>query len=1354
MSRQTWVERERALLRRLLRAARERAAREADRVGRRQAAAAEIEARYAGAEQSARADFGRLLGQLAAAEGERQARRREAVEGCAAAQQKRRDEAEAAARLAQEAFDRAAAAALERARRNAQAALACEAHKAAVRSAYEEEVAQAHARHADDRADLDREDEALRRDAEEAHRQTLARLDDLRGRFASLQEQHAALRGVPGAGAGGAPAREAADNGNETYGDALALLKQARRAHEQVRAWAGAYFLTGLVAGLAALVAGVLCLHAWKSPERDRWAALGVAAALAAAAGGAVGLLRRRLNRWSGEVGGCRLGAGRVLDAIGERSGRELRQLLAGRGAAREKALARLGREFEETLNSLHARCAEETRQAEVDRDRKVHPVSEPAAGAHAGRLAEIAARLAQRLREAEEERDAALAAAEAGCAARSDPLWVEVRARCGAAGAGPGDHEEDRRQLVLHQERGRAEREEKKRAELAGVAGRDADEEQASRAAWCAEWQELRQEAAALADEVRGFFPDWPDRPGAGVQAPAPAGVSPALRLGELAVRPDGAEEALVLPALAPFPDRCSLLWTAGGAAHDQAVAHARAVVLRILTSLPAGKARFTFLDPAALGEHFAPFLHLADHDERLVGGRVWTEPRQIEQQLEALAEHMTHVIQKYLRGQFADIAAYNARAGDVAEPYRFLVVAGFPAGFTPEAVRRLQTIVAAGPRCGINTLLVVDPAVEPPAGLDLDGLRRHFACFDFRGGEFVWQDDDFGPWPLRLDSPPEAGRVAALLHEVGGRAKEGGVVRVPFALVAPPPESWWAGDSRSELRVPLGRAGATRLQELRLGRGVAQHVLVAGKTGSGKSTLLHTLIVNLALHYGPQEVQLYLVDFKKGVEFKPYAALELPHARVVAVESEREFGLSVLQRLDAEMQARGERFRQAGVPNLESYRNADPAATLPRLLLLVDEFQEFFVEDDRVARDATLLLDRLVRQGRAFGMHVVLASQSLAGAWTLARATVGQMAVRIALQCTDADGRLVLGEDNGGARLLSRPGQAVYNDANGAEASNDVFQTAWLGDEEREEWLGRLRQLAAGRKTPALNPVVFEGNVLPEVGLNRPLGELLARPAGGVVRGARVWLGEPVAIAGPVSAAFERQSGTNLASVGAGEDMALGAAVCAAVALAAQHGAAARVYLVNGLLFEESHQPLLDLAGRLVSRLAGRRDAADVVAEVGGEVDRRIAADDGAGPPVYLLLVGVEHLRDLRRAEDDFGPARGSGYMLPSRVLAHVLREGPGLGVHTLAWADTLAALQRCLERHGLREFALRVAFQMSAADSAALIDSPLAGRLGPYAALLYNEQRGRLDKFRPYGLPGRRWLAAAVGRLAGGA
>ncbi|MEN8217831.1 MAG: hypothetical protein ABFS56_15975 [Pseudomonadota bacterium] len=80
-------------------------------------------------------------------------------------------------------------------------------------------------------------------------------------------------------------------------------------------------------------------------------------------------------------------------------------------------------------------------------------------------------------------------------------------------------------------------------------------------------------------------------------------------------------------------------------------------------------------------------------------------------------------------------------------------------------------------------------------------------------------------------------------------------------------------------------------------------------------------------------------------------------------AIESEREFGLSVLEGIDAELKRRGDLFRNAGADNLKNYRQKTHQS-LPRILLLVDEFQEFFTENDKLASDAAQMLDRLVRQ------------------------------------------------------------------------------------------------------------------------------------------------------------------------------------------------------------------------------------------------------------------------------------------------------------------------------------------------------------------------------------------------------
>ena len=506
--------------------------------------------------------------------------------------------------------------------------------------------------------------------------------------------------------------------------------------------------------------------------------------------------------------------------------------------------------------------------------------------------------------------------------------------------------------------------------------------------------------------------------------------------------------------------------------------------------------------------------------------------------------------------------------------------------------------------------------------------------------GSGFVLPYEGLRELPLTLEQPPGDDRVTSIVRCVGERAKDASRVEVPFGSVTPPPSDWWTLDSRAEIEVPLGRAGATNLQYLRLGKGTSQHVLISGKTGSGKSTLLHAMITNLALYYSPDEVHFYLVDFKKGVEFKPYASLNLPHARVIAIESEREFGMSVLQRLDVELRRRGDLFRNQGVQDLRGYRDANPEVKLPRVLLIIDEFQEFFVQDDKISQDASLLLDRLVRQGRAFGIHVLLGSQTLAGAYTLARSTLGQMAVRIALQCSESDAHLILSDDNTAARLLSRPGEAIYNDANGLFEGNHPFQVVWLPDHEREDYLERVSLLATARHLQPPPAIVFEGNAAADPAKNELLRDCLQQPRPTGLAAPRGWLGAAVAIKDPACVVFRRQGGNNLLVVGQQEQMALGMLATCIVSLAAELcgqpssfnrdptgsavGCPAGSLTIRSLINlapqfivldgQRPDSPSIGFWNRLAKqlplemRVAATNGCADVIRELAEEVDRRL--------------------------------------------------------------------------------------------------------------------------------------------------
>jgi hypothetical protein len=187
-------------------------------------------------------------------------------------------------------------------------------------------------------------------------------------------------------------------------------------------------------------------------------------------------------------------------------------------------------------------------------------------------------------------------------------------------------------------------------------------------------------------------------------------------VRLGRLTE--SGTWNRFSMPALVPVLGGSNVVIRAPGSARNQAVHVVRTLMLRLLAAVPPGKLRFILLDPVGLGQSVATFMRLADDDESLVGSRAWTEPRQIEEQLARLTEHMELVIQKFLRDRYATIEDYNAEAGEVAEPYRVLVAVNFPVNFSEEAARRLVSIALNGPRCGVYTILTVDTDQRLPYG------------------------------------------------------------------------------------------------------------------------------------------------------------------------------------------------------------------------------------------------------------------------------------------------------------------------------------------------------------------------------------------------------------------------------------------------------------------------------------------------------------------------------------------------------------------------------------------------------------------------------------------------------------
>jgi hypothetical protein len=248
----------------------------------------------------------------------------------------------------------------------------------------------------------------------------------------------------------------------------------------------------------------------------------------------------------------------------------------------------------------------------------------------------------------------------------------------------------------------------------------------------------------------------------------------------------------------------------------------------------------------------------------------------------------------------------------------------------------------------------------------------------------------------------------------------------------------------------------------------------------------------------------------------------------------------------------------------------------------------------------------------------------------------------------------------------------------------------------------------------------------------------------------------------------------------VGAWEESALGVMTNALIALAAQNKAegkkgsgregdalvqgadhaaptaptSARFYVLDGTRPESPEAGTWERIAAAVPgdiRVGGLRETARFINEIGTELARRESANEEDAPPIYLVIFNGGRFRELRRGEDDFSFSSDRDKPpSPDKQWAEILRNGPAWGVHTLLWCDTYNNVSRMLDRMALREFEMRIAFQMSAADSASFLDNPAATKLRQHRGLLASEDLGTLEKFRPYGVPTDEWLATVRAAL----
>ena len=240
------------------------------------------------------------------------------------------------------------------------------------------------------------------------------------------------------------------------------------------------------------------------------------------------------------------------------------------------------------------------------------------------------------------------------------------------------------------------------------------------------------------------------------------------------------------------------------------------------------------------------------------------------------------------------------------------------------------------------------------------------------------------------------------------------------------------------AELPLALGLTpdGSVVIRDLVSG---GPHLLVAGTTGSGKSVGLNAILLSLIAKHSPQELRLIIIDPKR--EFNTYA--RLPHMLLPPIKDVTEDAMRALRWCIEEMERRVQLFDDLNLGSklstynqyllqerargqrhlnyLNSAQTTEYLEPLPRIVVLVDEFNDLMAQNRAKRAEFEALIERLAGKCRAAGIHLIFATQS-PRAEVVTGLIKSNLPARIAFKVSDYRESKIILDETGAETLLGR--------------------------------------------------------------------------------------------------------------------------------------------------------------------------------------------------------------------------------------------------------------------------------------------------------------------------------------------
>lgn len=539
--------------------------------------------------------------------------------------------------------------------------------------------------------------------------------------------------------------------------------------------------------------------------------------------------------------------------------------------------------------------------------------------------------------------------------------------------------------------------------------------------------------------------------------------------------------ERKLNLPYTMSIEKGTSVYISCADGSEERGKSILNAIGMRMLRSVPACQMRFQLFDHSGIGA-FGQLLSIdpatvVNPGDPIVksiaigeNGNVHSTMKDIAQQI-AETKITMDSLSKDLTG-CSSIRQFNQQNPLSKQIYRPMLMMNFPLGLGSLELQTLQAMHNDCASWGFSMVLI-----QPDKALK--GLKPEFIdkIKDFSSSMLCLRISSVKDPITVVNSQSHTERRARIklfalpdtdtLKQVAAQYRKESVdasrIQINFTGakgICPEPSEWYKESADRGVIIPVGYLEGGQPLRLQFDDVHHVHTVIMGNTGSGKTNLLHVLITNLMLRYRPEEVQVYLIDFKYGLDFRIYTRFYLPNFRAISVTSDAEFALAILRDLENQQKQRSN-IMGSKYQKISDYNGSGAGKKMGRIFLIVDELYELVKRaQDDVQKEILQKIDSFAHQNRAFGLNMIISGQDLdkiEGFDTV----VNQCSTRIAMHCTDDQVKMLLGEP-GVARMHTIDetdvGACVVSMSDGNNPQ--IERTTFIGSGQLEQLLSKIHE------------------------------------------------------------------------------------------------------------------------------------------------------------------------------------------------------------------------------------------------------------------------------------------------------